>query len=106
MDAPFWRHSITRAEGASTVALSGELDMGDDRAVRRLLLHELRRPDVVFLAVDLAGVTSLDSSMVAALVHAHGTARTSGRRFTVTRPSDRVRRILTVTGVLDLLDTA
>jgi anti-anti-sigma factor len=106
MDSPFWRHSVTRAEGTCTITLRGELDLADDPAICRLLLLELSRPDVIFLAVDLAAVTHLDSTAVAALVHVHGLARSRGRRLSVTRPSDRIRRILAVTGVLDILDTA
>jgi anti-sigma B factor antagonist len=53
--------------------------------------------------VDLSDVTFMDSSGIHALLVARGHAENAGRTLVV-RPSAPVRRVLSVTGLLDVLN--
>ncbi|MEU2612616.1 STAS domain-containing protein [Micromonospora sp. NPDC007271] len=98
MQAPLWQHRVDRAGAASTVTLSGELDLSASRAVQGLLAGELRQAGLARLLVDMSAVTFIDSTVLGMLVYAHNAAQDAGRQFTVA-PSERVRRIIEITGL-------
>lgn len=83
------------------VAVRGEIDL----AVRDLLVAELR--DAVKLGdpvvVDLAEVTFIDSMGVRALFEGFQAAQDIGHELRVEHAHDWVARVLSITGVLDLL---
>lgn len=54
--------------------------------------------------VDMAGVTFIDSSGLAAVIEAHLRLRPSGRRLTIVDRSPVVRRLLDLSGVSTQLD--
>jgi anti-sigma B factor antagonist len=98
---PAWQHQV-RADGdRATVVLSGEIDMRGAAQLQDLLLATVHAHDTV--EVDIAAVAFVDSTVISALITARNTATTAGRRLALLNPSDRVRRVLAVTGVLDIL---
>ena len=101
--AEIWGHSVSRVGATCTVTLSGELDMSICDDLVHVLVDEVHRPGVSCVQADLDGVHFIDSSAINALIGAYRCARSSGRRFTVTRAHDHVRRVLDVTGVLPTL---
>jgi anti-anti-sigma factor len=60
------------------------------------------------VTVDLAAVTSIDSTVISALVKANNAATARGCRLTVANPGAQVRRVPHITGLLKSLaeDTA
>jgi anti-anti-sigma factor len=81
------------------VVAAGEIDMSTAGQMQASLNAALDdHPSG--LVVDLAAVTFMDSSGIAALVHAHNRAAEAGATLTVVDPQPIVRRVLEITGML------
>jgi anti-anti-sigma factor len=95
----------SRQERPATVKLIGELDL----TVTGCLLHWARafaaRP-VFAVRVDLSGVEFTDVAGLRALTEACGTLRRSGCLIDVARPSEAVRRLTALTGIVIPADGA
>lgn len=101
---PLWSYQTNRAEsGATVIVLTGELDLYCADALRTLLRALLETPEVPRLVADLGLVTFLDSAALGALVNAYQYAEEHGREFTVTNATHAVRRVLEITGMLEIL---
>jgi anti-sigma B factor antagonist len=88
-------HLATSDRGRwAVVTLCGELDVMDAAAVAAALAAAAGRGRVVI--ADLAGLTFIDASGVAALARARRHARHSGGDLLLAAPQRQVRRILTV----------
>ncbi|WP_435124060.1 STAS domain-containing protein [Micromonospora tulbaghiae] len=105
MHVPLWQHTIDRLDDTSTVMLSGELDLSADRDVREAITSELQRAGLTRLLVDMSAVTFIDSTVLGALVYAYNAAHDAGCHLAVS-PSERVRRIVEITGLSYLLNPA
>ncbi len=90
-----------RQDGNTVLALSGELDFGTVAQVQQRLaeLRDARTPVVL----DLDGLTFMDSTGIRLVLTACEDARNAGWSFTVTRGSERVRRVLEAAQVIDRL---
>lgn len=88
--------------GGTLVRVCGEIDL----SVRRVLLDELvratRRHDP-HLLLDLSGVTFIDCAGLSALVKARRCAEDSGGSLHVVAVQSRVRRVIHLVGLTDLL---
>ena len=82
------------------VAVSGEVDVYSAPALRDGLTELLESGTSV--VVDLTEVGFLDSTGLGALVAARNDAEDQDAELVLRAPSDRVRRILDVTGLLDV----
>jgi anti-sigma B factor antagonist len=82
--------------------VSGEIDLAAAPLFRDRLgdIIKTTKHDVT---VDLAGVTFIDSSGLAVLVHAHHQLRAVTRTLVITHPSLSVTRVLQITGLDALL---
>ncbi len=90
-------------DGATHVALRGELDLSSaDRVERELERVESERPDLIVL--DLRGLTFLDSTGLRLIVTADQRARQSGRRLAVVRGPATVQRVFSITKLDERLD--
>jgi len=87
--------AISDYGGQVVVALRGELDVMDAEAVAAALTAAADRANVV--VVDLAGLTFIDASGVAALVRARRHARHRGGALVLASPQRQVRRVLALT---------
>ena len=98
------RGTIQRLRGV--IRLTGEHDLTTEAEIRRALHSEL---DVSpFVIVDLARVSSLDSTVIAALVATHMHAEARVRVLAIVLPPHAhhpARRVLELTGVLASLRT-
>jgi anti-anti-sigma factor len=85
-----------------TFALNGEFASEEAPAVRSAMYDAVTDAAVEEVVVDLAGVTFIDSTAVGTLALTH---RVGGERCPVhvVNPSESVRRVLDITGVLGLL---
>lgn len=86
--------------GVTRITVRGELDAMSAPDVHAAL-EAAREGDV---ELDLAGVTFIDSSGLAAVIEAHMRLRPAGRRLVVVDRSRVVQRLLDLSGVTTQLD--
>jgi anti-sigma B factor antagonist len=93
--------SIGSYGGHAVVALRGELDLADVPAVASHLMREVavRGPSIV---LDLAGLEFIDCCGLGALVRVLKWTRQGGGDMSLAAPQELVRRVLSVTGLIDV----
>lgn len=82
------------------VVVAGDVDLTTADLLRDRLLGLLDERSPVLLDVDLAGVSFLDCTGIAALVAVRNAAVRAGRRVRIIHPQPIVRRVLEVAGLL------
>ena len=87
------------------LVLSGEIDLASADAIIRLGGEALDHPDVSLLAVDVAAVTFIDSTALGTLVRLRNASLERGKNLRLDNVSDRVRRLLELTGLGVVFDT-
>ena len=92
----------TRAGDEVTVALVGEVDISNEAALG-VALAEVVGMKPARIAIDLAGVSYLDSSGVRCLLNVAKHAAAAGSELVVCRPVGIVLRVLEICGVDALL---
>ena len=97
------RYSSEHRDGTAVLSLSGELVFETARKVERELrnLEELKPPA---LAIDLSGLSMIDSTGLALVVSADSRARGEGRRLIVVEGPDPVQRVFRMTRLDDRLE--
>tara|TARA_B100000029_G_scaffold240418_1_gene237601 strand:- start:301 stop:633 length:333 start_codon:yes stop_codon:yes gene_type:complete len=83
---------ITERDGATIVALSGDVDLETSPAVRQGLIECIEKHDNVI--VDMSQVSYIDSSGVASLVEAFQLSRKKGSSFALAHVSAAALRVL------------
>ena len=97
------RYTTTQQNGTAVLSLSGELVFETARKVEReLRVIEERKPDA--LAIDLSGLSMIDSTGLALVVSADSRARSEGRRLMLVEGPDSVQRVFRMTRLDDRLD--
>jgi anti-anti-sigma factor len=97
------RYTTTQENGTAVLSLSGELVFETARKVEReLRVIEERKPTA--LAIDLSGLSMIDSTGLALVVSADSRARSEGRRLMVVEGPDSVQRVFRMTRLDDRLD--
>jgi anti-sigma B factor antagonist len=93
--------SIDSLGGHAVVALSGELDLADAPGLASHLITAVAAcgPSII---VDLAALAFIDSCGLGVLVRVLKWARESGGDMALAAPQQQVRRILVVTGLIDV----
>ncbi len=86
----------------TTVSLRGEIDVLTVEQVR-LALSEAAAGRPRQLVVDMAGVAFIDSTGLGALVSGFQRARDHAIDFRLARPSDNVRQILMLSGLMEVV---
>ncbi|MFC4148090.1 STAS domain-containing protein [Micromonospora mangrovi] len=92
-------------QGVARLALSGELDMASADALHEQVHQALASDRPELLIIDLAALTFCDSTGIRALVDARAAAIACQVAFQVVNPRGVTRRVMRVTGVLDVLTT-
>jgi anti-sigma B factor antagonist len=84
------------------ITLAGALDLANERQLRAALAEAVgdRSRELV---VDLRGVTFVESSVLAVLVHAHQQLERQARRMACVTRRGPVERLLDATGLRDAL---
>jgi anti-anti-sigma factor len=91
----------TRRDGNSTaIALSGELDQASADELDAVI-RDAEETDVGRIVVDLSGVSFVDSVGLSALLGAK--KRSDGRLIYIPSNHDAVRRLLELTGTIEML---
>jgi anti-sigma B factor antagonist len=89
-------------ERTATLTLHGEADVAVADEIVESGTRRLTDGDVDTVVIDLGGVTFMDSTAIGALVRLHNVADTAGKHLALVNVPARVRKILTITGLLDL----
>jgi anti-anti-sigma factor len=90
------RHGVSAA--ATTIHLSGEIDILTSQAVRERLLLILRY-STNLLIIDLSGVAFCDASGLAVLVGIQRRARAAGITLALAAPRPSTAKLLRITGL-------
>ena len=84
-----------------TIRIGGEIDLATSKRLATTL-DRYASDGATAITLDLSHVTFFDSSGVRVLVGAAHGRRESGQAFALARPSTAVRRVLELSGVVDL----
>ncbi len=87
--------------GSHILRLTGALDLASRDELTRAGNAALQRAETKSLVLDLAELDFLDSSGIGAIVLLAGSAEDAEREFALQAPSERVVRVLGVSGLLD-----
>lgn len=92
-----------RNEGSAWIlAASGELDLRTSPELEERL-DKAWASGAELVILDLRGIEFMDSTGLRVLLGAHQRAQETSRRFALVKGADQVERVLTLTGVRDLL---
>ena len=92
-----------RKQGSAAVlAVSGELDLRTSPQLEERL-DRVWASGAELVILDLRMIEFMDSTGLRVLLGAHQRAQETGRRFALVRGADQVERVLTLTGVRELL---
>lgn len=86
------------------LGIRGEVDADNCDVVRAALIEA--EPTAPKLVVDLSELTFLDSSGISMFLQVKNELDASGRELQLTSPTESVRRVLEITGLLDLFGLA
>ena len=84
------------------MAVTGELDLRTSPQLEERLARAFDAGTELVI-LDLRQIEFMDSTGLRVFLSAHQRARETGRRFALVRGADQVERVLTLTGVRDLL---
>ncbi|MEV6299589.1 STAS domain-containing protein [Actinoplanes sp. NPDC051861] len=87
----------------TTVSLHGEIDILTVEQLR-VALGEAVTAGPRLIVVDMAEVAFIDSTGLGALISGFQRARDQGISFRLSRPSDNVRQILVLSGLLEVVE--
>jgi anti-anti-sigma factor len=87
---------------AAVVVVTGELDLRTSPQLEERLTRAFDA-GAELVILDLRQIEFMDSTGLRVLLTAHQRAHETGRRFALVRGADQVERVLTLTGVRDLL---
>jgi anti-anti-sigma factor len=95
-------HERDADRGRRTLALVGELDLASVEVLRGAV-ERMRSNSTSAITLDLRGLTFIDSTGLAAIVHASKLCETNGYDFTLIRGADSTQRLFELTGLIDVL---
>lgn len=95
---------VERRDGWAIVHVDDDLDMRNAPDLREALAAVLDESDEDRVLLDLSAVPFLDSTTLSVLVGAHKRLRHRGHALRIACPSDSVRRVLTVTGLIRVFE--
>jgi anti-sigma B factor antagonist len=98
--------NIRKAGRATILDLSGALKLGDAEEAFRAQIQQLIDAGSPNVAVNLSGVTELDSSGIGALVRSFSTIKRAGGKCTYFAPTKRVLMLLKMVRLDSVLDLA
>jgi len=98
--------SLRKAGPATILDLDGPLKLGDAEEAFRGQVQQLLDSGSTHVAVNLAGVTELDSSGIGALVRAFTTFKRAGGKCTFFSPTKRVLMLIKMVRLDTILDLA
>jgi len=98
--------NIRKAGRATILDLEGPLKLGEAEESFRNQIQQLVDGGSTYIAVNMAGVTELDSSGIGALVRSFTALKRAGGKCTLYAPSKRVMMLLKMVRLDSILDLA
>ena len=95
-----------RVDDVTIIDLNGRLIMGEGAPALRQKIHELLASGAKRLAVNLSGITYIDSAGTGTLASVWTSARRAEVRLKLFAPSPKVMAILKITRLSSALDLA
>lgn len=96
---------LREGENCTRLSLHGELDVASAAAFMEQLVA-VNRSGVADLTVDLSELSYIDPTGLSVLAVEQQRADASGIALHIDSPSDFVRRMLVITGLIDVLDVS
>ena len=97
-------HVMTEFDGQITIVVVGDIDLAEADLFSAVLFDAIgRHPRTI--TVDLRGVVFMDCMGLGTLVGARRTAQRAGCAFVAANVRGEVRRLMQLTGLLDVLST-
>jgi anti-sigma B factor antagonist len=96
--------NIRKAGRATILDLNGALKLGEAEELFRNQIKEILDAGSTHLAINMAGVTDLDSSGIGALVRVFTIVKRAGGKCTFYAPSKRVLMLLKMVRLDNVLD--
>ena len=94
---------LSSSGSEAVITLAGELDLAGAPALHACLL-EAAASGADTIEVSFESVTYIDSSGLGILVSAHKRLQSTGGSLVISQPSERVMRILTISGLSSYLN--
>ncbi len=94
---------VNATDEATVIHVRGEIDMGTAGRLRDAIEPHMGPEQTIVL--DFSEVEFMDSSCLKVLVQARGRLTEDGGSLVLRNPSRAARRVLTVAGATDLLET-
>ncbi len=95
-----------RTRGRVTIMdLTGNLTIGKSEESLRETVNQLLAEEKKFLLLNLAEVPLIDSSGIGAMIKSFTSVKSAEGALKVLRPSRMARQLLTITGLLSVLET-
>ena len=95
--------TVTRDGDTTLISVTGEIDIATCERLRDAIEPHLGPQQAIIL--DLSGVEFTDSSLLNVLVQARGTLTADGGSLFLRNPSIAANRLITLSGLEDLLQT-
>jgi anti-sigma B factor antagonist len=89
-------------DGTATVTVLGEIDFSNADEVAQGIRDAIDEWAPPTVSVDLRDATFIDSTGLGALIEGYRAATEMDTRFLVVNPTDGFRRVLTLTGLVEL----
>ena len=89
-------------DGTATVTVLGEIDFSNADEVAQGIRDAISEWAPPVVSVDLRDATFIDSTGLGALIEGYRAATEAETRFVVVNPTDGFRRVLTLTGLVEL----
>ena len=90
--------------GVAVLDLSGKLVLGDGDGLLKDKVHSLAQQGVKEIALNLGGLSYMDSAGLGELISAHSTATRSGGSIKIFNLTKRVSDLLVITKVVTVFD--
>lgn len=97
---------IRKAGRATILDLSGPLKLGEAEDAFRSQIQQLADTGATHIAINMSGVTDLDSSGIGALVRSFTLLKRAGGKCTIFAPNKRVLMLLKMVRLDTVLDVA
>lgn len=96
---------LRTSSNVTILDLSGNLIIGKSEESLRKTVRQLVTDDHKHLLLNLAEVPTIDSSGIGAVIKSFTVVKEAGGKLKVLRPSRMARQLLTITGLLSVLET-
>jgi anti-anti-sigma factor len=105
MSEPRLERGVAPGAGVAVLELAGELDLAVSGRLRELV-DEATAERPALVVADLTEVGFMDSSILREMLRAHREIEEAGGRFVVAAPQATVRRLLELTGTVEVFTLA